>query len=288
MARVLVVQADEQRRANVVADLRAEGHEVVEAASADLGVAAARDAVPEIILLDPMLPDRSGYEVYAALQRDPDTVAIPVLFLPGRRQPGQTFHSGGVDLVTRLGLALRTKSLHDELRLGDPRLRTAVLIDSLTGLANRRGAEERLRLASDLARAGAGPLSIVLTDLDGFAAVNDQWGYAVGDHVLQAFAGLLHESCRGDDTIARFEGEAFLMVLSGTKLDEAWHVAERVRERTVALGVVMQGSGTGPPLSASFGVAAHRPGDTWDALLNRAADALQRAKRTGRNRCEVA
>ena len=79
MARVLVVQADEQRRANVVADLRAEGHEVVEASSADRGVAAARDAVPEIILLDPMLPDRSGYEVYAALQRDPDTVAIPVL-----------------------------------------------------------------------------------------------------------------------------------------------------------------------------------------------------------------
>src|SRR6266540_3558916 len=289
MARVLVVQADEQRRANVVADLRAEGHDVVEASSADRGVAAARDAEPEIILLDPMLPDRSGYEVYAALQRDPDTVAIPVLFLPGRRQPGQTsFQNAGVDLVTRLGLALRTKNLHDELRLGDPRLRTAVLTDSLTGLANRRAAEERLRLASDLARAGAGPLSIVLTDLDGFAAVNDQWGYAVGDHVLQAFAGLLHESCRGDDTIARFEGEAFLLVLSGTKLDEAWHVAERVRERTVTLGAVMQSNSAGPALSASFGVAAHNPDDTWDGLLTRAADALQRAKRTGRNRCEVA
>lgn len=74
----------------------------------------------------------------------------------------------------------------------------------------------------------------------------------------------------------------------GTKLDEAWHVAERLRERTVALGVVMQGGGTGPALTASFGVAAHRPGDTWDGLLARAADALQRAKRTGRNRCEVA
>src|SRR6266540_1243357 len=64
MARVLVVQADEQRRANVVADLRAEGHDVVEAYSDDRCVAAARDAEPEIILLDPMLPDRSGYEVY--------------------------------------------------------------------------------------------------------------------------------------------------------------------------------------------------------------------------------
>jgi PleD family two-component response regulator len=201
MARVLIVQADEQLRADVVADLRAEGHEVLEAASADRGVEAARDADPEIILLDPMLPDRSGYEVYAALQRDPDTVTIPVLFLPGKRRAGQGQPlAGGIDLVTRLGLALRTKGLHDELRLGDPRLRTAVLSDSLTGLANRRAAEERLRLVTGLAQAG----------------------------------------------------------------------------------------GAGPALSASFGVAAYHPGDTWDGLLTRAADALQRAKRTGRNRCEVA
>ena len=289
MARVLIVQADEQLRADVVADLRAEGHDVLEAASADRGVEAARDADPEIILLDPMLPDRSGYEVYATLQRDPDTVTIPVLFLPGKRRTGQGQPlAGGIDLVTRLGLALRTKSLHDELRLGDPRLRTAVLSDSLTGLANRRAAEERLRLVTGLAQAGGGPLSIVLTDLDGFAAVNDTWGYAVGDHVLQAFAGLLHESCRADDSIARFEGEAFLLLLAGTKLDEAWHVAERVRERTVALGMVLQAGAAGPALSASFGVAAYRPADTWDGLLTRAADALQRAKRTGRNRCEVA
>jgi CheY-like chemotaxis protein len=104
MARVLIVQADEQLRADVVADLRAEGHEVLEAASADRGVEAARDADPEIILLDPMLPDRSGYEVYATLQRDPDTVTIPVLFLPGKRRAGQGQPlAGGIDLVTRLG-----------------------------------------------------------------------------------------------------------------------------------------------------------------------------------------
>jgi PleD family two-component response regulator len=65
-------------------------------------------------------------------------------------------------------------------------------------------------------------------------------------------------------------------------------VAERVRERTVALGMVLQAGAAGPALSASFGVAAYRPADTWDGLLTRAADALQRAKRTGRNRCEVA
>ncbi len=287
MARVLIVQADEQSRSDIAAELHAQGHEVLEAESADRGVAVARDAGPEVILLDPMLPDRSGYEVYATLQRDPSTLAIPVLFLssPGRDSPRALV--GGLGITTRLGLALRTRTLHEELSLGDARLRTAVLTDSLTGLANRRAVEERLRVATELAGADAGPLSVALADLDQFAAVNDEWGYAVGDHMLQAFGGVLHESCRAVDVIGRYEGEAFLLILPGTRLDAAWYVAERVRERTAALGLAL-GATSGPRLSASFGVAEHRPADAWNDLLGRAVAALRRAKRAGRNRCEVA
>ena len=153
-------------------------------------------------------------------------------------------HVGGLDIVTRLGLALRTKSLNDELRLADVSLRSAVLTDSLTGLANR-----------------------------------------VGDRLLQAFAGLLHESCRAGDTVARLEAEAFLLLLPGTKLDAAWYVAERVRRRTAAIGAAL--GPDGPSLTASFGVAEHRPPDAWRDLLDRAEAALTRAKRAGRNRCEV-
>ena len=83
MARVLIVQGHARSRADTAATLRAEGHDVLEAGSADNGVRLAHDQGPEVILLDPMLPDRSGYELYASLQRDPATLAIPVLFLPG-------------------------------------------------------------------------------------------------------------------------------------------------------------------------------------------------------------
>ena len=290
MARVLIVQGHGQARADMAATLRADGHEVLEADSADRGVAVARQESPEIILLDPLLPDRSGYEVYAALQRDQVTLAIPILFLPSAavaaRGEGRP-PIGGLQITTRLGLALRTKSLHDELRLGDASLKSAVLTDSLTGLANRRAVEERLRVESDLATAAGTPLSLILADLDGFAVVNDQFGYAVGDHALQAFAGLLHESCRGGDTIGRYEGEAFLLLLPGTRLEAAWYVAERVRERTTTLGASLAAS-AGPSLTASFGVAEHAAGDSWSGLLGRAVAALQRAKRAGRNRCEVA
>ena len=277
MARVLIVQGHARSRADTAATLRAEGHEVLEAGSADNGVRLAHEQGPEVILLDPMLPDRSGYELYASLQRDPATVAIPVLFLPGELPPapgGEAevpgLYVGGLDIVTRLGLALRTKSLNDELRLADVSLRSAVLTDSLTGLA----------------RLGMGPMSVILADMDGFAEVNERCGYAVGDRLLQAFAGLLHESCRSGDTVARLEAEAFLLLLPGTKLDAAWYVAERVRRRTAAIGAAL--GPDGPSLTASFGVAEHRPPDAWRDLLDRAEAALTRAKRAGRNRCEVA
>jgi diguanylate cyclase (GGDEF)-like protein len=291
MARVLIVQGHARSRADTAATLRAEGHDVLEAGSADHGVRLAHEHGPEVILLDPMLPDRSGYELYASLQRDPMTLAIPVLFLPGSTPNAAVQRSAGtavadLDIVTRLGLALRTKALNDELRLSDVSLRSAVLTDSLTGLANRRAVEERLQSLTGLAKLGMGPLSLVLTDLDGFAEVNDHSGYAAGDRLLQAFAGLLHESCRGGDTIARFEGEAFLMLLPGTRLDAAWNVAERVRRRTVAVGIVL--GPDAPRLTASFGVVEHRPADAWNDLLSRAETALERAKRAGRNRCEVA
>ena len=73
MARVLIVQGHARSRADTAATLRAEGHEVLEAGSADNGVRLAHEQGPEVILLDPMLPDRSGYELYASLQRDPAT-----------------------------------------------------------------------------------------------------------------------------------------------------------------------------------------------------------------------
>jgi diguanylate cyclase (GGDEF)-like protein len=289
MASVLIVQGNARSRADTADTLRTEGHDVLEAGSADNGVRIAREQSPDVILLDPMLPDRSGYELYASLQRDPLTLTIPVLFLSGSPVPAageDDVPIAGLDIVTRLGLALRTKVLNDELRLADVSLRSVVLTDSLTGLANRRAAEERLRAQAGLARVGMGPLALILADLDGFAEVNERCGYAVGDRLLQAFAGLLHESCRGGDTVGRMEAEAFLLVLPGTKLDAAWYVAERVRRRTVAIGAAL--GPEGPHLTASFGVAEHRPPDTWRDLLDRAEAALHRAKRAGRNRCEVA
>jgi diguanylate cyclase (GGDEF)-like protein len=157
------------------------------------------------------------------------------------------------------------------------------LADGLTGLANRRQADETL--SSELARTDrlGGPVGLILADLDDFKAVNDRHGHPTGDIVLREFAETLRETVREIDTAARWGGEEFAVILPGTDLEGAAHVAERIRiafaERTIV-------SVDGEPLhvTASFGAAASGPATTVQELIEAADGALYRAKRAGKDR----
>jgi len=127
------------------------------------------------------------------------------------------------------------------------------------------------------------PLSLIILDLDGFKAVNDTHGHAVGDRVLKALARCLEEHLRQSDRAVRLGGEEFAVLLPETGLPQALRLAERLRQAVAALKV--------PPverLSASFGVAQASPTDSPFSLLKRADEALYRAKRAGKNRVETA
>lgn len=239
MTRVLIVQNSGRSRSDMAATLRAEGYEILEAETAEAGTQLARTEAPEAILLDPKLPNRSGYELYAKLRHDRTTNAIPVLFLPTRT--GEPVALGGLDVVTRVGVALRTRTMLESLRQAGEEVTVAALTDALTGLPNRRALERLSKLQLAGARAAGSALAAVLIDLDQFTRVNDQWGFAVGDHALQAVAGLLHTSVRTADTIGRWAGATFLLLLPDTRLDAAWHVAERVRQGIEVLGAAFAG-----------------------------------------------
>jgi diguanylate cyclase (GGDEF)-like protein len=155
-------------------------------------------------------------------------------------------------------------------------------IDALTGLANRRALGEILAAEISRAQRFAHQLAVVLLDLDRFKQINDSFGHGAGDVMLREVSRLLTSLARQGDTVARWGGEEFVVVLPETDLAGAQRFAERLRRTIEAHSVGdMQ-------TSASCGVAIMIPEDTVEALLGAADQALYQAKSNGRNRTESA
>jgi diguanylate cyclase (GGDEF)-like protein len=155
------------------------------------------------------------------------------------------------------------------------RLTEQALVDGLTGLPNRRALDESLDASvARAARTGA-PLSIAMVDVDHFKAYNDAYGHPEGDRLLAALSATWKAELRGHDTVGRYGGEEFLLLLPGVDTAVAASVVDRLR------------TGIAEPVTCSFGVATWDGGETASALVSRADQALYAAKRGGRNRVVV-
>ena len=166
------------------------------------------------------------------------------------------------------------------------RLNRLAATDPLTGLANRR---ETLELLEQLARDGRLERSpvLMLCDLDHFKNINDGWGHAMGDQVLVAVAGALRASTRDSDTVSRWGGEEFLIVLPDSRDADPAELAERLRLRVEALQVADRHE-CPVPVTLSIGIARLAAGEAGASWLKRSDEALYRAKADGRNCCRMA
>jgi diguanylate cyclase (GGDEF)-like protein/putative nucleotidyltransferase with HDIG domain len=163
------------------------------------------------------------------------------------------------------------------------RLADAARTDPLTDLHNRRGFEESIEVEIERARRGGGSLTLLLADLDHFKRVNDRLGHAAGDAALTTVGRILREGKRQIDYAARTGGEEFALILPETTEQEAYVVAERLRD-----AVEQAFDDELVPLTFSFGVAGYpHHGGTTDALLGSADRALYTAKELGRNRTVI-
>lgn len=154
--------------------------------------------------------------------------------------------------------------------------------DTLSGLLNRRGFEERAdRLLATSLRAGI-PASVIVADLDHFKAINDSYGHDAGDRVIRAFADLLGAAAEAGAVVGRLGGEEFVVLMPGADLAPARLYAEGVRTTFSSLAIA--GLGRHERISASFGIAQLMAGDSLSDLLRRADAALYEAKRGGRDR----
>ena len=167
--------------------------------------------------------------------------------------------------------------------------RERALRDGLTGVYNRRFLDELFPKQLALARRTSRPLSVLMLDLDHFKVCNDTYGHDVGDRVLCAFVRILQEEARTSDSVIRYGGEEFLMLLPETDDEGAAAVAERIRHSVERRTFGELGVPTGISLRCSIGVSSMLShGDSPNELILAADRALYLAKQQGRNRVVVA
>jgi len=171
----------------------------------------------------------------------------------------------------------------EELEKANQELEVLSVTDRLTRLYNRARIEVVLDKEADRVRRYGESLSVIMLDVDHFKRVNDEHGHDAGDAVLVTLARILKISLRSSDTVGRWGGEEFMIILPQTGSVQAMEVAEKVRVAiaTAAFPVVAH-------KTASFGVATYDPAETVANLLVRADQALYAAKHGGRNRIELA
>jgi len=166
------------------------------------------------------------------------------------------------------------------------RLMELNMIDSLTGINNRRGFDQRLREEADRHRRYGHPLSLIMFDIDHFKNVNDTYGHQCGDYVLQTIAELVGKSIRCGDVLARYGGEEFCCILPETPLDAALVTAERFRAMIADYSFCCQYDRI--QLTISLGVSSMGTETlTAEILLKKADEGLYLAKNKGRNRIEA-
>jgi diguanylate cyclase (GGDEF)-like protein len=241
---------------------------------------------PDLVMLDVDMPELNGIELCRVLRNDPRWAAVPILFLTARDDPDNVtrmFEAGADDFVrkpvTGAELIARVRNRLERTRM----LRLAADVDSLTGIATRRRGIEVLERFFRLAQRQRQPVSLAAIDLDHFKQVNDRFGHLIGDMVLRRVASLLAGFFRGEDVVARWGGEEFVIGMYAMPADAAVRRLESALAK-LASEVFEAGEST-LTVSFSAGVAEFpADGDEWTTLYRVADNALSSAKAAGRNR----
>lgn len=265
------------------------------ATSGPQGLALVRQQAPDLILLDVMMPGMDGYEMLQLLQSDPATRAIPVIFVTAQSDSAsesRALAAGAVDFIhkpinppvvrARVRLQLELRQRVSELEQALEQLVFLAHHDLLTGLPNRGLFHERVEQGLALARRNQSKLALMFLDLDRFKPINDCYGHAAGDALLQQAAQRMSACLRESDTVGRMGGDEFVLLLPAVDhAAAACQVAEKIRNVLNQPFVV---DGQTLSISATIGVALY-PDQGSDALeLARHADAaMYQAKENGRN-----
>ena len=254
------------------------------ATSGAIGLAAASRTPPDLILLDVMMPDMDGFEVFRRLKADPALQAIPVMFLTAMSSmeaEAAGLAMGAADYISkpikvetaklRIRNLIEREGLRKDVAEKKTQLERLAHYDPLTGLPNRALLADRMSQAMMQSQRRGQRLAMAFLDLDGFKAINDTHGHAAGDQLLVTLAQRMKEALREGDTLARLGGDEFVAVLLDLdELDDTTLILNRLL--TAAAQPVLYGE-TMLQVSASLGVSFYPQAQMMDAdQLMRQAD----------------
>jgi len=274
--------------------LKEENYKIAIANNGNQAVLIAAQTLPDLILLDVMMPGLNGYETCKKLKEIEKTKHIPIIFLTAKSEIEDIvdgFKAGAVDYITKpfniYELKARVKT-HIELKISKDlleesniKLQKLSVTDGLTGLYNHRYIVDlTVRLIEESKRYNQ-ILSIAMIDIDNFKSVNDTYGHPFGDEVLIKLASTFEEKIRKTDSAGRYGGEEFLIILTHTDISGAIEVVERIRSSVENL----KWNHKDVKITISVGVYQRNNEDT-SSLISKADQLLLKAKKNGKNRIE--
>ena len=282
--------------------IESEGHEVITASDGLEAVSAFKQKIPDLILLDVVMPVMDGYEAAARIKKlcEKRNLWIPIIFLSAMVRDEDVvkgIEAGGDDYLTKpvsqtvLNAKLKAMKLiaemREELERVNQKLKDLAELDGLTGISNRRHFDYTLSKECRLARRSKEPISLILADIDFFKPFNDSYGHQAGDDCLKLVARALAPLVsRSGDLVARYGGEEFVIILANTDAAGALKVAEKMRQAIESLAIDHESSLVSHFVTMSLGIATETEVENIkpEELIEIADKNLYKAKEAGRNR----
>jgi len=294
---ILVVD-DEKSNIMMLSYILSSDYTVYAAKNGRDAIETANEYLPDVILMDIVMPEMDGYEVLSILKNEEKTSGIPVIFITGlndAKEEEKGLSLGAADYIgkpfTPSIVKLRVKNQIQIINYVQEIERMSKT-DQLTGINNRRSFDNFLKAEWKTAARERTPISLLMVDIDYFKNYNDTYGHQQGDAALQTTARALSQILkRPRDFAARWGGEEFTVLLPNTSNSGALEIAEQIRASIERETIPLPGGGP-TKITVSVGVDTLIPGqdgrNTTDRFISGADEALYKAKEEGRNRVRQA
>ena len=290
-----VILIIDDSKANILAltHILMEDYTVLAAKSGMAGIQIARDQVPDIILLDIIMPEMDGYQVIRELKNDDKSHNIPVIFISGlnsEEDEEKGLKYGASDYITKpFTNAIVKLRVSNQVRMLNQikQIEELSMTDSLTGLPNRMGVNHYFNNIWEKCKNENQNLSVFMLDIDDFKKFNSDYGHLHGDYVLKHVADVLRQSLkRKTDFVGRWGGEEFIVLLPNSTEEHSFATAELIRENLQVYTRRQNDKKMPMNVTVSIGIYTAVPEEELSIIIytDRADKALYKAKRTGKDK----